>query len=313
MASTDVRPGVPGVAKVFGIIGYPLERTLSPAIQNAAFRSAGLDWIYSAFRVAPGEGSRAVEAMRVLGLGGLSVTIPHKESVLSNLDSLSPVASVTGAVNTISWSADGTKLVGDNTDVAGFVSGLRSSLGISLDERNVVVLGSGGAARAVVWAAVQEGAHSVTVIARRPSRAAALIEAIADSVGRRRSIPTLRAAAMEGSALDEACKSADLLVNATPVGSDGSSVPVHETAIHEGLYVYDLVYFPPRTPLVEVGISRGAGGAGGLEMLIHQGGRQFEIWSGMDAPLDTMRRAAEAAIGAALQNPGGPAEKSGLK
>lgn len=300
MASTEGPAGTPVAGRVFGIIGYPLEHTLSPIIQNAAFRAAGLDWVYAAFEVPPGEGARALEAMRVLGLGGLSVTIPHKESVLSAVDSLSPVAEAIQAVNTVSWSAEGSELVGDNTDVRGFVQGLNSSLGISLEGRSVVVIGAGGAARAVVWGAVENGARKITVVARTPSRAASVVESIAYSIRPRAHTPSLEAASMDPSLLREVCETADLLVNATPAGSDGKTIPVPADAIHRGLYVYDLVYFPPRTPLVEAGAGSGAGAAGGLEMLIHQGARQFEIWSGVRAPIEAMRLAAGEAISAAL-------------
>ncbi len=282
--------------RIFGIIGYPLERTLSPVIQTAAFRARDLDWVYTIFRVPPGLGARAVEAMRTLGLGGLSVTIPHKESVVSAVDSLSPVAEAIKAVNTIAWTEDGESLIGDNTDVVGFVEGLRSSLGISLSSRRVVVLGAGGAARAVVWAALNEGVSSIVVASRNPSSAARVVEAVSSASPPRASRPQLRAVTFETSTLEEECARADLLVNATPVGSDGVGLPVPETAIHKDLYVYDLVYFPPRTPLVEVGARRGAGAAGGLEMLIFQGARQFEIWTGFKAPIEIMRRAAERAM-----------------
>ena len=137
--------------RVLGIIGYPLEHTLSPAMHNAAFAVSGLDWVYAAFRVPPGSASAAVEAMRVLGLGGLSVTIPHKEEVLSALDVLEPEAQAIGAVNTVFWTPDRDQLVGANTDVEGFEKGLKTALGINLEGRSVVIIGAGGSARAVLW------------------------------------------------------------------------------------------------------------------------------------------------------------------
>jgi shikimate dehydrogenase len=313
VASIDPYGGTEVPERVFGIIGYPLRFTLSPIIHNTAFREAGLDWVYAVFRVPPGEAPKAVEAMKVLKLGGLSVTIPHKEAVFSSVDSLTPVAAATRAVNTLSWSEDASLVVGDNTDVAGFVRGLETSLGISAEGRNVVVLGSGGAARAVVWAVAQQGALSVTVAGRTPSRAVALVESITDALQGKPHSPRLRAIGTEGPRLKEACLESDLLINATPVGSDGTSIPVPREAIHGGLYVYDLVYSPMRTPLVEIAASSGAGAAGGLEMLIFQGALQFEQWSGGDAPIDAMRRAALAELATGLQNRSGTADKSGLK
>ena len=290
--------------RVLGIIGYPLEHTLSPAMHNAAFAVSGLDWVYAAFRVPPGSASAAVEAVRVLGLGGLSVTIPHKEEVLSALDVLEPEAQAIGAVNTVFWTPDRDQLVGANTDVEGFEKGLKTALGINLEGRSVVIIGAGGSARAVLWAAVTRGARHITVLARTPSRASRMVRRICESAFAMlpsRTPPPIEICSMDGSLIEEALSNADLMVNATPLGSDGTSLPVPESAIHDRLYVFDLVYFPSKTPLVQAGIRRGAGAAGGLEMLILQGARQFEIWTGRPAPVSAMKRAAEESLRASLQ------------
>lgn len=331
MASTDFDRKQPGRTpeRVLGIIGYPLEHTLSPAMHNAAFEASGLDWIYAAFKVPPGGALAAVGAMRALGLGGLSVTIPHKEAVVGAVDLLAPEARATGAVNTLSWASEGRELVGSNTDVEGFTKGLEASLGIGLEGRSMALLGAGGAARAVLWAGVIGGARRIAILARTPSRAAEMVRRIADSAIGKSSIsatveaprsherektsrgtggsaatsynlPHIEVFSMQRSAVEEALSESDLLVNATPVGSDGTSIPVSDSAIHERLYVYDLIYFPPRTPLVEAGIRRGAGAASGLEMLVFQGARQFEIWTGLLAPIEAMRRAAREALEATL-------------
>ncbi len=284
--------------RVLGVIGYPVSHSLSPAMHNAAFEAVGLPWVYAAFEVPVGKAEEAVGAMRVLGLEGLSVTVPHKQAVVAAIDSLSDTASVTGAVNTVFWDSRRESLVGDNTDVYGFREGLRTSLGIDLEGRRVLVLGAGGAARAVVWAAVKAGAASVTVAARRPSQAASLVSRLTDSIPPGAGAPRLSAVSATQGALGEVAADSDLLVNTTPVGSDGEGMPIQVEAIHRGLFVYDLIYYPPRTPLVEVGARKGAGAAGGLEMLVHQGALQFRIWTGLEAPVEVMREAAHVAIGA---------------
>jgi len=274
--------------RVAGVIGDPVSHSLSPAIHNAAFRSAGLDWVYVAFPVRRGDGDRAAQAMRTLGLSGLSVTMPHKAPVVTGLDALGPVASRLGVVNTLYWRATptGDELVGESTDGAGFLGALRDDEGLDPAGARCLVLGAGGAARAVTLALGDAGAASVTVAARDLGAATACAE-LAGPAGTPLEISR--------PALSRAVAESRLVVNATPVGMDaGDGLPFDLPVgpIGPAHYVVDLVYAPAVTPLIQAGRSRGATVANGLGMLIHQAGRQFELWTGRPAPLDVMSAAA---------------------
>lgn len=274
---------------MLGLIGHPVAHSLSPAIHNAAFRATGLDWVFVAFDVAPGWGPRAVDALRVLDLEGLSVTFPHKADVAGAVDRLSPTASVLGAVNTVLQR--GGAIVGDNTDGAGFLDALRHDEGFDPAGRRCVVVGGGGAARAVVHALGTACAGEVVVVNRTPERAE--IAAGLASSGR------------VGSAADIA--EADLVVNATPVGmGDDPGIPLDPASLRAGQLVFDLVYHPPVTPLMEAARAQGAAAVSGLGMLIHQAAHAFRAWTGHDPPLSVMSAAALAE----LASRGPPASRS---
>jgi shikimate dehydrogenase len=274
--------------RVAAVVGHPITHSLSPAIHNAAFAACELDWVYLAFDVAPGEGAAAVRAMRTLGLAGLSVTMPHKEDAAGAVDRLSGEAAALGAINTVVVE-DG-EVVGENTDGAGFLDALRLDHGLDVSGRRAVVLGAGGAARAVVLALVEAGVESVAIANRtagRAERAAAL------GGGRATVVPP------DGVA--EVVAGADLLVNATPVGmaemtGADSGIPVDPSALHPGLVVVDLVYRPEETPLLRAATERGARAVGGLGMLVHQAAHQFRRWTGLEPPIDVMDEAARDAL-----------------
>jgi shikimate dehydrogenase len=281
---------------VAGVIGDPVRHSLSPALHNAAFTALGLDWVYVAFPVAAGHGAAAVEAMRVLELAGLSVTMPHKSDVAGAVDRLAPTASRLGAVNTISWAASsgGGALEGDSTDGAGFLDALRADDGYDPAGQACVVFGAGGAARAVTLALAEAGAASVCVVGRRADAAAACAE-LAGPVGQ-----ALAAASTTGGTdLAGVVEAAGLLVNATPVGmlpGDGLPFELDRALVHGDQFVADLIYAPATTPLVALARARGAGTANGLGMLINQAARQVAIWTGRPAPLEAMSAAALAAL-----------------
>jgi shikimate dehydrogenase len=277
-----VRLTVPGSdTRLAAVIGFPVRHSLSPAMHNAAFRELGLDWIYVACEVAPGAVDAAFAGVRALGLGGLSVTIPHKAAALEAVDEVTDAARAIGAVNTVVPTAGG-RLRGDNTDGAGFLASL-SDEGFDPTGRVCAVIGAGGAARAVVHALAGAGAAEVVVINRTPARA----EATAALAG-----PTGRV----GTEADVA--GADLIVNATPLGLAGSQdLPVDPTLLREGQLLVDLVPNPAVTPLMRAARDRGAGVAGGVGMLVHQGALAFGLWTGRSAPVGVMRAAAESALG----------------
>jgi len=268
-----------GTTRVAAVIGDPIGHSLSPRIHNAAFAAARLDWVYVAFPVQEGDGGAAVRAMRSLGLGGLSVTMPHKAAVIAELDAVEDDAAALGAVNCIY--REGARLVGANTDGVGFVEGLRADHGMDPAGQRCVVLGAGGAARAVVLALARSGAASVGVVNRTRSTADAAAT-LAGAVG---------AVVGEG-----AVAQADLVVNATPLGMERKGaaegeLPCDPELLRPGQVVVDLIYHPPRTRLLDEAEARGASTSNGLSMLVHQAGAAFERWTGTPAPLDAMRAA----------------------
>ena len=274
--------GLSGHTRVVGVIGDPVAHSLSPTLHNAAFAALGLDWVYVAFPVPRGRGADAVAAVPALGLAGFNVTMPHKEDVASACDELTPDAAALRSVNTVVARPDG-RTLGDSTDGPGFLDALAGE-NIAVAGLPVLVLGAGGAARAVVLALGRAGAD-VTVAARRPDAAGA---AAALAPGARAG--ALGAADPSGFAV---------VVNATPLGmSGGDPLPVDPQALHADQVVVDLVYHPADTPLLTAARARGAVAVNGLGMLLHQAARSFELWTGHAAPVDAMRAAVTAALAA---------------
>jgi shikimate dehydrogenase len=275
-----------GVSSFAGVLGWPLTYTLSPVIHNAAFRKVGLDWVYLQWPVPPEELGDAVAGLRALGAMGASVTMPHKEEIVKLLDGLSGDARALGAVNTIHRL--GHRLIGHNTDVDGFRAFLEEDAGVDLEGKSCLVLGAGGAARAVVKALSDLGAARIAIAARTPERG----EEVTAQVGHGESrVCDWNEASAEAEA-------ADVIVNATPVGMrEGDPLP--STSFNSGQVVVDLVYDPPSTEMVERARSAGADAWGGLGMLVHQAAAAFRIWTGQDPPLETMSAAALRAIGSA--------------
>ena len=270
-----------GSTTVACVIGDPVRHSRSPAIHNAAFETTGLDWVYVAFQVPTGRAEGAVAAMRALGFGGMSVTMPHKEAVIATVDLLTPEAERLRAVNCIAWEpgagdADG-RLVGHNTDGFGFLASLRDR-GFDPSGARCVVLGAGGAARSVVLALADAGAAEISVSGRSPQRVHQAVE-LAGGAGR----------ALPAQAAPEVAAEADLLVNATPLGmSEDDPLPLPAGCLGKA-FVADLVYHPARTELLEAAEAAGAPVVmNGIGMLVHQAARAFEIWTGLDAPLAAM-------------------------
>jgi len=290
-----------GATRVVGVIGWPVRHSLSPAIHNAAFRAVGLDWAYVAFEVGPGRAVDAIDAMRVLGLAGLNVTMPHKADVGAALDRCTAIAEALGAVNTVSRRGDA--LIGDNTDGPGFLDAIRLDEGFDPVGRRCLVIGAGGAARAVVRALADAGAAEVVVVNRTAERAEAAA-ALAGPIGR------VGVAAEAGEA--------DLVVNATPIGMPDSdeptpidqtppTLPVEPAHLGSGQLVVDLVYHPAVTPLVDAARAAGAVAVNGLGMLIHQAAHAFRLWTGEDPPLEVMSAAALVELGSRNEGSGVPA------
>jgi shikimate dehydrogenase len=256
---------------------------LSPALHNAAFAALGLDWVYVALPVAVGQVPAALAGVRALSLAGLSVTMPHKASVAAEMDRLSPTAAHLQAVNTVTRRGD--QLLGDSTDGEGFLAAVRSELGCDPAGRSCLVLGAGGAARAVILALAETGAARVMVAARR-REAATAAAGLAGPAGRTASVAAIA--------------DADLIVNATPVGMTTSALPLglDPDRLRPDQVIVDLVYWPPSTPLLTAGRATGARVANGLGTLIHQAAAQCRLWTGMEAPLAVMSAAAANALSA---------------
>jgi shikimate dehydrogenase len=260
--------------RVVGIIGDPVRHSQSPAMHNAAFAALGLDWVYVAFPVPAGRGGEAVAAVSALGLAGLNVTMPHKGDAARACHQLTPEAAALGAVNTVVASDDGVVL-GTSTDGEGFLRAVADE-GLDIGGRTCVVVGAGGAGRAIALAAAGAGAR-VTVAARRPGAATSAAELFGGD-----------AVALDG--LD--ASPYDVVVNATPVGMHGEPPPFDAERLHPAQFVFDAVY-PAETALMAAARRHGARCAGGLGMLVHQGALAFELWTGSPAPVDVMRHAAE--------------------
>ncbi len=273
---------ISGSTRLAAVIGQPIRHSLSPAIVNAAFAAAGLDWAYLAFEVPDGQGTAAVAAMRTLGLGGLSVTMPHKAAAAAAVDERTPAAAALGAVNCVYW--QGTTLWGDNTDGDGFLDSLRLDEGIDPAGAACVVVGAGGAGRAVARALGEAGAGRVVVVNRSPGPAARAAE-LAGPAG------------VVGSPTDVA--GADIVINATPLGmgvvvaTDGSEpLPFDVDLLTSEQVIVDLIYDPATTPLLGAAHERGARTVNGLGMLIHQAAHAFRRWTSEEPALEAMSAAA---------------------
>jgi shikimate dehydrogenase len=263
--------------QVAAVIGHPVGHSLSPAMHNAAFATAGLDWTYVAFDVAPGAAAEAVAAMRALGIAGLSVTMPHKEAVAAAVDLLDPAAAALRSVNTVVLH-DG-RLVGHSTDGDGFVDWLRASA-VEVTGATVAIVGAGGAARSVIDALGRAGAGAVVVVNRTPARAAEAAE--------------LAPVARIGTSDDIA--TADVVVNATSVGMGTDELPFEVAHLRPGQVVADLVYHPRDTALLGAARTAGCTAVDGLGMLVHQAVRQQVLWTGVRPDPAVMRAAAEAEL-----------------
>lgn len=290
MAAAEGRRTPDAQTTVVGVIGSPVRQSLSPLLHNAAFAALDLNWVSLAFPVAPGQVPAALNGMRALGVAGLSVTMPHKADVATLVDSCSEVAAQLQAVNCVI--NQGGTLHGANTDGDGFLASLRRAAGFEPAGKRCLVIGAGGAARAVTHALGRAGAADVAVVNRTPDRAGP-VAALAGSAGR--AVATVDAAQVAQS---------DLVVNATPVGMAGTVGPSGESAdeseqwlvapalLHAGQVVTDLVYAPRPTPWLAASAAAGATTVDGLGMLVHQAALQLELWTGQQAPVDVMWQAA---------------------
>ena len=274
--------GLSGKTRLAIVIGDPVRHSLSPVIHNAAFAACGLDWVFLACEVPEGRVPDALAGAVALGIEGLSVTMPHKAAVAAAVDELSPAARLLGAVNCVARHGD--RLVGHNTDGGGFVDALADEAGWSPAGTRCVVLGAGGAARAVTLALADAGAAEVAVV-NRTAPNAVTAAALAGDRGR---------VAEPGEV-----GGFDLGVNATPVGMRGhrgAPMPLDPGLLRPDQLLVDLVYEPAETALLAAARERGLRAFNGVRMLVHQAARAFELWTGTDAPIDAMVAATKQAL-----------------
>jgi len=274
--------GPTGRTKICGIIGDPIEHTMSPVMHNAAFKNRGVDYVYLAFRVKKEELGKAIEGMRALDIRGLNITIPHKVTVIPFLDELDPLADKIGAVNTIV--NDNGVLRGYNTDATGFLHALRER-GVEPEGKSVVILGAGGASRAISFILAERGS-SLVILNRTWDKAKICADRISETFQRKAT-----ALKLNRENLAAALSQADILVNATSIGMSPNinETPVTSNLLKSGLVVFDIVYNPIKTRLRREAEAAGATVISGLDMLVWQGALAFEKWTGLKAPVELMR------------------------
>jgi len=286
-----VKPGYFCGITLTGLFGDPVAHSKSPAMHNAAFRALGLPYLYLKFRVPVADLKRELARARMLGFRGMNLTIPLKQEALKLVDTLTPQARRIGAVNTVTFGDRG--MEGHNTDGAGFIRSLREELDFSPAGKKVVVMGAGGASRAVTFGLADAGVKHLAILDSDPRRSAVL----AADLGRIGGFDVRGIPADAGTRWNDLLGEADLLVNATPVGMHGSDCPVPPRALCRGLAVVDLIYNPPVTRLLKEARKRGLRAVNGSGMLILQGALAFERWTGRQAPVPVMRRALLSALG----------------
>ena len=279
-----------------GIIGYPARHSLSPIFQQAAFNDKKLNLQYEIWEPPPSDLESVVAMMRGSRIHGANVTMPFKETIMDLLDSIHPSAQLIGAVNTIVKSNG--KLVGYNTDGIGFVEAL-SDIGFVAEGKRIMVIGAGGAARSIAFALTQENPSQIVIANRNKDRAANLCTSLG-SVTKDIAIPI----EFTEVTMREWIPKCTLVVNATSIGMHPHAdiSPIPDMLIHPDIFVYDLVYNPIETVLVQSARTRGAVAAGGLSMLVYQGAHAFTLWTGLSATRDLMMQAAKGYIAQSSTN-----------
>jgi shikimate dehydrogenase len=276
---------ISGKTMVCAIIGDPVGHSLSPVMHNAAFKELKLNLVYVAFTVTKSELKEAISSARILGFRGLNVTMPHKNAVMKYLDDTDSTAKSIGAVNTIL--NDKGRLVGFNTDGVGAMKALKEN-GISTEGKRLLLLGAGGAAKAIAFQAAQE-VEDLLVLNRTSEKAIKLAKTLHEKFGKK-----VKGGKFSSERLKKEVKDADILVNATSVGMlpDGNRSLVPRTLLRPDLSVMDIVYCPLETKLVMDAKAAGAKAVSGLDMLLYQGVASFEIWTNQLAPIEVMKKAA---------------------
>lgn len=275
---------ITGQTKNFGVIGHPIGHSLSPAMQNAGIQAAGLDCVYIAMPVEEEDLAQAVTGLKNLGFQGFNVTIPHKQAIMPFLDAIDEDARVIGAVNAVAIQ-DGF-MTGYNTDVVGFLQGMHNH-GFSPAGKHAVLLGAGGAARAIIWGLIKEGVASLTIGVRNVVKA----QAVADYFR-----PYMQIQVMDWQSWEfrRMLMQSQLLINSTPLGMEPNTLtmpPIDWAAVPAGIFVYDIIYTPAETMFLRMAREHGCQTLNGEDMLVGQGAEAFRIWTGHQLPTEPMAQA----------------------
>jgi len=280
------------------VIGYPLKHSVSPDFQQAALDYCKLDMRYEAWEVKADDLPSAINRLRQPQNLGANITVPYKEAVIGLLDQIDDFAGLVGAVNTV-VNRDG-RLAGFNTDAVGFLKALREDANFEPVNKKVLILGAGGAARAVSFALLQEKVNTLIIANRSLAKAESLADALAKQVANSKMKTEITAVPLPSANLTKVVVHCQLIVNCTTVGMKHSSgerkSPLASRLIPKDALVYDLVYNPSQTPLLKMAKAAGAKTIGGLHMLVYQGAASFKMCTGREAPLDIMLSAAKKAL-----------------
>ena len=301
----DIRQSITGHTKIVGVIGSPINHSRSPQMHNAAISKAGLDFVYVPFHVSADAIEQAINGFRSINVIGINVTLPHKQSVMPFLTSISREAQLIGAVNTLTFSDDG--IHGENTDAPGFLRAMNEN-NISIPiEKDVVVLGAGGSARAIVVALALAGVKAITIVNRTIPKAIALAEELTEKIGKKYDDKNIKdvenksevtfdtlinGMGFDDKHLPEAIMKCAMLVNTTSSGMDEAQpLLINQEWLQPETIVYDIVYTPPITKLLKAANEKGCSTIEGIGMLIHQGAIAFERWTGVEPCVNTMKNA----------------------
>jgi len=286
---------ITGKTKLLGVIGHPVEHSLSPLMHNAALAKLGLDYVYLPFPIAPENLESAIAGFASMGVVGFSITIPHKQAILPLLSEISPIAQAIGAVNTVT--RQGNKWIGTNTDVEGFIAPLQTTYHQDWSQKKAVILGNGGAARAVVAGCIQLGLAEIHVVGRNLQKLQAFSQSWQNS-------PFAdKFQVHEWPELPNLIPQANLLVNTTPIGMypHVEESPLNRQEISylpSDAIVYDLIYIPKPTKFLHLAEKQGAIIIDGLEMLVQQGAAALKIWLQQETvPINEMRQALQNNLG----------------
>lgn len=281
-----------GKTKLLGVIGYPIEHSLSPLMQNAAIKDLKVDYVYLPLEVAPENLKDAIHGLKSFGFVGVNITIPHKQSVINFMNELSEEADMIGAVNTIHIK-DG-KYYGYNTDAYGFLTSLKEEAQVDLAGKKITIIGAGGVSRAISAACVFSGAKRLVIMDVVIEKAIELCSTLSKF---KKGCEIINVMPGENK-LEYLIANSDILINSTPLGMHKNDpLPVRTEYIASGTFVFDVIYNVGNTPLLKEARKNGCKVLNGLSMLAHQGARSFEIWTGIKPNVYKMKKTLEKYVG----------------